>query len=95
MEGRRFPIMSKHLKSIPWEMIAPCEPRALRNHDQSLAVLARRGGLSPDEALMVLDDRSWKGRVFFLPRDREDRDAQDAERAAELMSRVAAWETGS
>ncbi len=40
---------------IPWAMIAPHEPQALHNHgQQSLATLARRGGLSPSEAVAVL-----------------------------------------
>lgn len=45
--------------SIPWEMIAPHEKQAHLNHDQSLAGLARRGGLSYSEAIAVLEDRDW------------------------------------
>lgn len=64
-----FPIMGQfhHAKRryilsdrIPLAMIAPHERQALRNHcDQSLAVLARRGGLAHDEAVAVLEDRNW------------------------------------
>ena len=44
---------------VPWEMIAPHEAQALRNHDQTLARLHQRGGLAPCEALAVLEDRAW------------------------------------
>lgn len=47
------------LLAIPWSMLAPHEKQALRNHDQTLAGLASRGGLSPCEALAVLEDRPW------------------------------------
>ena len=47
--------------TIPWKMIEPHEPQALKNHcGQDLETLDRRMGLSPDEALAVLDDREWK-----------------------------------
>lgn len=55
---RRFPIQDG--PSIPWRAIAPHERQALRNHDQSLETLARRGGLSPCEAVAVLEDRKWR-----------------------------------
>jgi len=60
---RRFPIQGG--PSIPWRVIAPHEAQAQRNHDQSLERLAERGGLSPAEALLVLDDKplrraDWK-----------------------------------
>lgn len=51
---RRFPIMDG--PSIPWAMIAMHERQARLNHSQSLEELAGRGGLSPREALWVLDD---------------------------------------
>jgi hypothetical protein len=43
--------------SLPWEMIEPHEKQAQKNHSQSLARLAERGGLSADEALRVLENR--------------------------------------
>ncbi len=57
-----FPIMQgKYIKAIPWGMIAPKEIQAKRNHDgQSLEKLARRHGLSPCEAIAVLEGRSWR-----------------------------------
>lgn len=36
------------------------EQHAQRNHGQSLQRLAERGGLSPDEALAIVERRAWK-----------------------------------
>lgn len=57
-----FPIMQgKYIKGIPWSMIAPKEVQAKRNHSmQNLEELAKRGGLSPCEAIAVLEGRSWR-----------------------------------
>lgn len=73
MTAKRFPIMwpSRHTvrtelerlgcpKSIPWAAIEPHEAQALRNHDQTLARLAERGGLDPVEAAAVLDGVAWR-----------------------------------
>ena len=42
---------------IPWSIIAPYDNRARRNHSQSLERLAEKGGLSPSEAMNILNDR--------------------------------------
>jgi hypothetical protein len=60
-----FPIMcgervADHKSWIPWAVIAPHEAQAQRNHSQTLARLAERGGLSPCEAVAVLEDRNWR-----------------------------------
>lgn len=52
-----FPIMGG--PAIPWAMIAPHEAQAQLNHYQTLRRLAERGGLSPCEAVAVLEDRRW------------------------------------
>ena len=44
---------------IPWVVIGPHEEQAMKNHDQTLLQLARRGGLSVSEAVAVLEDRPW------------------------------------
>lgn len=44
-------------RSVPWEMVAPHEVQAKRNHDQTLKRLAQRGGLAPEELVAVLDGR--------------------------------------
>ena len=56
---RQFPLLvgeDVRFRSIPWGLIAPHEKRARNNHGQSLEILARRGGLSIDEALAVIED---------------------------------------
>ena len=55
---RRFPIQGG--PSLPWTMIAPYESIAQRNHSQSLERLAQRGGLSPFEAVLVLESRPFR-----------------------------------
>jgi hypothetical protein len=54
MYFRQFPILHAGM-SIPLAMLAPFEPQALANHQQSLARLAERGGLDATETLNVLD----------------------------------------
>ncbi len=69
--GRRFPIMQmadpwhelpEQENAIPWEIIAPHEAQAQRNHSQSLQRLAERGGLSPCEAVAVIEDEDYRKR---------------------------------
>lgn len=46
-------------RSIPWSLIRRHEKQVQRNHYQSAARLAERGGLAPSEAVAVLEDREW------------------------------------
>lgn len=46
--------------AVPWSLVAPHERQALLNHDQTLARLADRGGLSPSELMAVLEDRDFR-----------------------------------
>lgn len=41
---------------VPWDLIAPHEKQAQKNHGQSLDRLAERGGITPGEALAILGD---------------------------------------
>lgn len=66
---RRFPIMKSYDSKveqrgwIPWELIAPHEAQALRNHGgQTLRRLAERGGLDAMEAVAVLEDMDYRKR---------------------------------
>lgn len=73
--GRRFPVLWGPLSdeerqqyivlgcphTVAWELVAPHEAQALKNHDQTLERLAERGGLSPAEMMLVLDDKEWSG----------------------------------
>ena len=59
---RLFPVHPtnrSYMTGIDWTIIAPHEPQALKNHDQSLEKLADRGGLSLSELVAVLEDRPW------------------------------------
>jgi hypothetical protein len=58
IEGRKK--VKNEPLSIPWELIAPHEAQAQRNHSQTLKRLAERGGLSACEAVAVLEDRPWE-----------------------------------
>ena len=64
VEGTRFPIMGG--PSIPWRMIAPHDGQAKINHDQTLERLAERGGLSPEEAIAVLDDLKYRASMWSV-----------------------------
>lgn len=44
--------------SVPWSLLAPFEAQAMHNHDQSLAKLNSRGGLSPAEMVAVIEGRN-------------------------------------
>ena len=57
---------------IPWALIAPHEPQAERNHSQSLLTLNGRGGLSPSEAMCVLEDREWGWGDALKPDENEE-----------------------
>lgn len=61
-DERQFPLLGQadsRFRSIPWGLIAPHEKRARSNHGQSFEMLARRGGLSVDEALAVIEDMDF------------------------------------
>ena len=45
-------------KSIPFSMLS--EKQAITNHGQTLKRLSERGGLSPDEAVALIRETSWK-----------------------------------
>lgn len=61
-----FPIQRDHIKGscpnqIPWALIAPHNKQAQINHcGQTLERLKERGGLSPCEAIAVIEDRKWE-----------------------------------
>lgn len=63
---RQFPIIRDYIlrerpdcpKTIDWEILTPHERQALKNHSQPLERLAMRGGLSPNEVVAIVNDRS-------------------------------------
>jgi len=52
--------LRRRMASLPWAFLAPHEAQAKRNHDQTLRRLAERGGLSPREALAVVEGRGLR-----------------------------------
>jgi hypothetical protein len=61
-EHTNMPILkscNSRIPSIPWSVIAGHERQAMRNHYQTLERLAERGGLSPAEAVAIIEDRRF------------------------------------
>lgn len=60
--NKRYPIQGG--PSVLWSVMAPYESAAKQNHDQTLAQLAERGGLSPSEAMCLAEGiTEWRERV--------------------------------
>lgn len=53
-------IRGPKLEPLPWAIIEPHQKQALRNHGQTLERLRERGGLSPCEAVAIIEDRRWR-----------------------------------
>lgn len=67
---------------IPYNIIAPHEAQAMRNHSQTLQRLAERGGLGWTEILAVLSDKTWKemGWIGLISyKEAEEREAKAKE----------------
>jgi hypothetical protein len=71
---RRFPILRDRsapgrVASVPWLLVRPHEQQARANHaDQSLELLAERGGLSVEELWWVVHDAPFRhGGVIRSP----------------------------
>lgn len=59
--ARPFPITHDgRIKSIPWSALARFERQAIVNYGRSLEQLAAKGGLSPCEAVAVIEGRPWE-----------------------------------
>lgn len=71
MTTREFPIVhDESIKSIPWDVLKPHEAQALVNHKYPLEKLASMGGLSPEEALAIIEGRPWERMAFSEARRR-------------------------
>lgn len=58
---RTFPIrLDDHVRTVPWAMLEPHEPQVWANHKRSLVQLAAAGGLTPEEAVAILEDRPFE-----------------------------------
>ena len=65
-----FPIKNDlEIKSIPWAVLKPHEIQALRNHAQGLDRLASKGGVTPCEAVAIIEGRPWHRMPFSEARD--------------------------
>lgn len=66
--NKRFPVIvgqsnlpreirARWPRDVPWSFVEKFRARAEDNHDQTLEVLARRGGLGPDEMWCAAHDQ--------------------------------------
>lgn len=62
---------------VPWELVAPHEQQAKRNHQQTLARLNQRGGLDPIELRAVMEGKPWPT-LFHLTQEEAFQLAQEA-----------------
>ncbi len=71
-----FPVLQPGCQTqeyIPYNIIAPHEAQAMRNHGgQTLRCLAERGGLDWTEILAVLKDKTWKEMGYGLHTSKEE-----------------------
>lgn len=68
---RRFPIMlDTEIKSVPWAVLEPHRAQALINHGRTLEQLEAKGGVSPEEAVAIIEGRAWMRMPFTEARDR-------------------------
>jgi len=82
-QRRQYPIIGTMPQEyIPWDVLAPHEKRILRNHNQTMECLAKRGGLDWNEVLWILEDKAWDGPPRLTP--------DEAKRI--VLEYVAAWE---
>lgn len=54
-----FPVLNTGI-SVPWALVEPFEPQAIKNHAQTLTQLAQRGGLSALELWAVMHGVTWR-----------------------------------
>ena len=69
MSEFKMPMLLSNLPDgFPKHVLIPmaCESRAKANHSgQGLQDLASRGGLGPDEAVAIVEDRRWRKMDVF------------------------------
>lgn len=68
---RPFPITHDDtLTAIPWDAIEPHERQAFENHRMTLTQLADRGGLTPCEAVAIIEGRPWERMAYSVARQK-------------------------
>ena len=76
---------------VPWEMLAPHEAQAQRNHGgQSLERLSERGGLDPAEMLAILDDKPWGPEYLALAQPQCGRRGE-SRAMVQFLQRLGRW----
>lgn len=80
-----FPVLGSDGQTVPWSWLAPHEVQAHRNHGQSFAELARRGGLDWVELVAIVEGRGI-GWVITQPHDESAR--------TRVLALVADWRAG-
>lgn len=67
----QFPIaLDPQLKAVPVSVLAPHEAQALKNHGKNLKTLAAQGGLTPEEAVAIIEGRPWERMAFSEARQK-------------------------
>lgn len=70
-DDRQFPIVfDEVIKSVPWALLEPHEAQAIKNHKYPLETLANMGGLSPEEAVAIIEGRAWERAPFSQSRQK-------------------------
>lgn len=58
---KQFPIrLDDVVKSVPFAIMEPHQAQAIANHGRTLDQLAERGGLTPEEAVAIIENRPWE-----------------------------------
>lgn len=61
MTDRTFPIrLDEKIQGVPWALMVKHEAQALANHGLGLESLAARGGLTPEEAVCVIEGKPFE-----------------------------------
>lgn len=71
---RTFPIrLDDTIRTVPWDLLEPHEPQVWKNHKCSLVALAAGGGITPEEAIAIIEDRPFErmGRTYSTLRLQE------------------------
>lgn len=61
MTAQDFPIrLDDTIRTVPWELMEQHKARAVMNHGVGLATLAAQGGLTPEQAVAIIENRGWE-----------------------------------
>lgn len=69
MTRTTFPIHDPDITSVPWALMVPHGAASLVNYGLTLAQLADRGGVTPAEAVALIEDRPYMAMGLHTARD--------------------------